>query len=404
MTGRCYTCGSDAVKVLLDAGLQPIGNRFLRTRDEAEEQFPVVIEQCTRCGLVQSTKPVPAAALVPVFDWITYSEPEPHLDGMVDRLMTRPGIKAGAIAAGVSFKDDSTLDRLARRGLKTWRLDLKSDLGVTREGLGVETIQEALTPDRATAAARCHGPADVLLVRHILEHAHDLGRFLESLRLLLAPGGYVVIEVPDCSRAIELGDYTTLWEEHTFYYTPETFERCLTLNGFDVAGFENHPYPFENSLVAIAQVSSGAHAPRDARMPPAQIVAAEIARASGFATEFPARRQRLRRHLEEFRRTRGKIALFGAGHLACTFVILFGVQDLVECIVDDNPHKRGLFMPGSRLPIVGSDVLQSNDIALCLLSLNPIGEQKVMEKNQAFAQRGGVFASIFPASAHALKY
>jgi hypothetical protein len=39
---------------------------------------------------------------------------------------------------------------------------------------------------------------------------------------------------------------------------------------------------------------------------------------------------------------------------------------------------------------------------LCLLSLNPIGEEKVVEKNRAFADRGGTFASIFPASARAL--
>ena len=397
----CYNCGADAVTLLLDAGLQPIGNRFLRTHDEKEEQFPVLIEQCGRCGLVQSTKPVPAAALVPVFDWITYSEPEPHLDGMVERLMTRPGIKPGAVAGGISFKDDSTLDRLARNGLRTWRLDMAADLGIARPGLGVETIQEALTPARADAAAAKYGKADVLLVRHILEHAHDLGRFLESLRRLLAPGGYAVIEVPDCSRALDVGDYTTIWEEHTFYYTPETFERCMLLNGFDVAGFENHPYPFENSLVAIAQVSGTSG--REARMPSKSVVDVELERGRRFAAELPVRRQRLRHYLEEFRRTRGRIAFFGAGHLACTFVMLFGIADLVECVIDDNPNKRGMFMPGSRLPIVGSDVLQSGEIALCLLSLNPIGEQKVMEKNGAFAQRG-VFASIFPASAHALKY
>ena len=398
----CYNCGADAVTLLLDAGLQPIGNRFLRTHDEKEEQFPVLIEQCGRCGLVQSTRPVPAAALVPVFDWITYSEPEPHLDGMVERLMTLPGIKAGATAGGICFKDDSTLDRLARNGLKTWRLDMATDLGVARPGLGAETIQEALTPERADAAAARHGKADVLLVRHILEHAHDLGRFLESLRRLLAPGGYVVIEVPDCSRAIDLGDYTTIWEEHTFYYTPETFERCMLLNGFDVVGFENHPYPFENSLVAIAQV--GGASGRDARMPAQSVLDVELERGRRFAAELPVRRQRLRKHLEEFRRTKGKVALFGAGHLACTFVMLFGIADLVECVIDDNPNKRGLFMPGSRLPIVGSDVLQSNEIALCLLSLNPIGEEKVMANNKAFVERGGTFASIFPASAHALKY
>jgi len=382
--------------------MQPVSNRYLQRRDDREEQFPLALDLCPRCGLVQTTLPVPASALVPPYEWITYSEPEPHLDGMVDRLLSRPGIQPGALAGGVSFKDDSTLARLAAKGLRTWRLDMATDLGVTREGLGVETIQDVLTPAKAAAAAARHERANVLLVRHILEHAHDLGRFLESLRGLIRPDGYLVIEVPDCSRALSLGDYTTIWEEHTFYYTPETFARCLALNGFDVEGFENHPYPFENSLVAIARPARVPHSANG--LPPADVLDGEVKRARAFAAEFPGRRQRLRRYLEDLRRNRGKIALFGAGHLACTFVILFGIADLVECVIDDNPHKRGLFMPGSRLPIAGSDVLRSNDIALCLLSLNPIGEQKVMEKNQEFATRGGQFASIFPASAHALRY
>ncbi|HWW85835.1 MAG TPA: hypothetical protein VNZ26_19695, partial [Vicinamibacterales bacterium] len=98
------------------------------------------------------------------------------------------------------------------------------------------------------------------------------------------------------------------------------------------------------------------------------------------------------------------IALFGAGHLACTFVSVFDVADSIDCIIDDNPHKRGLYMPGSRLPIVGSAALLERDVSLCLLSLNPIGEEKVVSKNEAFVARGGVFASIFPASPRAMRY
>jgi C-methyltransferase C-terminal domain len=81
---------------------------------------------------------------------------------------------------------------------------------------------------------------------------------------------------------------------------------------------------------------------------------------------------------------------------------VFGVEDTIDCVIDDNPHKRGMFMPGSKLPIVGSSALLDRGIRLCLLSLNPISEGKVVEKNTAFVERGGVFASIFPASARAL--
>ena len=113
---------------------------------------------------------------------------------------------------------------------------------------------------------------------------------------------------------------------------------------------------------------------------------------------------RVRRLLDEHRRSGGRIALFGAGHLACTFVSVFGVAESIEFIIDDNPHKRGLYMPGSHLPIVGSAALLEDDITLCLLSLNPIGEEKVIGNNQAFVDRGGVFASIFPASARAMRF
>jgi hypothetical protein len=161
----------------------------------------------------------------------------------------------------------------------------------------------------------------------------------------------------------------------------------------------NYPYPFENSLVAIAQSNGnggGAQLPVSA-------VAREQQRGIAFGRGFAERRDRIGRFLRAHRRHRGPIALFGAGHLACMFVNVFGVADAIDVVVDDNPHKCGLYMPGSRLPIVGSSVLLREPITLCLLSLNPIGEDKVIEKNAAFVARGGTFASIFPASARALE-
>lgn len=393
----CFVCGSPQVAPVLDVGPQPISNRFLQSRSDTDLLYPVALKQCARCGLIQIEQPVPAGALVPPYDWITYNEPEPHLDDVVDILMTLPGVRAGALAGGVSFKDDTTLDRLARKGLRTWRLDLSQDLGVDRVhgGMGVETIQDRLTPERATAIATGRGRADVLIVRHILEHSSVPHNFIAALCQLTVPGGYIVFEVPDCSRAFDGCDYTTIWEEHTLYFTPATLASALPPAGLSVVRTENYPYPFENSLVAIA-TPSAARAVADA-----DAAAREQARGRHFGEKFRGIREQVRRALDEHRR-RGPIALFGAGHLAVTWLSVFGVEQAVDCVIDDNPHKRGMFMPGSRLPIVGSQALLERGIRLCLLSLNPIGEQKVVEKNAAFLAGGGAFASIFPASARAL--
>jgi hypothetical protein len=402
VSGACYLCRSTRLAPVVDVGPQPISNRFLRTPTEAEEKYRIALKQCEACGLVQIATPVPADALVPPYDWITYSEPEAHLDGLVDLLTTLPGIGPGSVAGGVSFKDDSTLARLERNGLSSWRLDLRDDLGVAdaRRGYGVETIQDRLTPDAAEAIAARRGCADVLVVRHILEHAGLPLEFIDALKRLTKPSGYLVIEVPDCSCAMDGCDYTTIWEEHTLYYTPHTFRGGFPLAGLDVVRMENYPYPFENSLVAIA-TANGARA---AAAPSPAALERERRRGVVFGRNFSATRDTMRRFLGEHRRARGRIALFGAGHLACTWVSVFGVEDTIDCVIDDNPHKRGLYMPGSRLPIVGSDALATRDISLCLLSLNPIGEEKVIARNAAFIERGGTFASIFPASAHAIRH
>jgi hypothetical protein len=399
LTG-CFLCRSEALTPLIDIGPQPISNRFLRAPTDDEERFPIALRQCNACGLVQIEQPVPARALVPPYDWVTYNEPEAHLDELVEILLGLPGVGAGAVAGGVSFKDDSTLARLERKGLQTWRLDLARDLGVSaaHSGQGVETIQDRLTPPVAEEIARRRGTADVLLVRHILEHAALPLEFMKALKILTAPDGYVVFEVPDCSRAMDGCDYTTIWEEHTLYYTPETFRNGLAFAAFRVLRSENYAYPFENSLIAIARSNGHSGDIRAA----AAAVARERERGVTFGRSFAAYREKVRRFLSGRRRDGGPIALFGAGHLACLWINVFGVEDAIDCVIDDNPHKRGLYMPGSKLPIAGSAALLERDISLCLLSLNPIGEQKVIEKNSAFVERGGTFASIFPASARAL--
>jgi hypothetical protein len=59
-------------------------------------------------------------------------------------------------------------------------------------------------------------------------------------------------------------------------------------------------------------------------------------------------------------------------------------------------------MPGSRLPIRGPEAFVNDDIRLCLLSINPDIEERVMQRNQEFVARGGQFLSMYAASGRSL--
>ena len=396
----CHICQQPAVSELLDLGNQPVSNRFLTSSTVAEDTYPIVVGQCSACGTVQISDPLPAEALKPRFDWIVYREPEDHLDSLADTLSQLPGITPEASIGGISYKDDPLLERLRQRGFtQTWRLNPATDLGIDDPRAGIEIIQHRLTPESARAIATRYGKTDLLIVRHILEHAHQLRNFAAALRELLTPQGYIVFEIPDCERSLDHCDYTTIWEEHVIYFTPETFRNCFAFNGFSLVHFESFPYPFENSLVGIGQ----AQPDLKTASPSTEALQHELQRGESFSQGLAKRRDKLHKFLSDYRENNGSLALLGAGHLCCAFVCFLELTEYFEFVVDDNSHKQGLFMPGCRLPIYPSSALADKNIRLCLLSLSPDREAKVVQKNPAFLAKGGEFASIFPASERAIK-
>lgn len=255
-TTACHLCRNEGVTELLDLGAQPICNRFLVAPSDNEFLHPMVIGLCEACGLVQIINPVPAEELMPRVDWITYNEPEARLDRLAQTLRDLPGITSDTTICGISFKDDSTLARLEGLGIKrTWRMEPERDLAIGETGAGVETIQGRLTPEATGQISQTHGRADVVVVRHILEHAHDTRQYTKAIKQLVNPKGYIVFEVPDCTKALENCDYSCPWEEHILYFTPETLKRALALSEMPLVSYGSYPYELKDSLVAIVRLS-----------------------------------------------------------------------------------------------------------------------------------------------------
>ena len=389
---QCISCSTTSVNPLLDFDQQPPSNRFFREGEPQSESHSLALGQCAACGLVQLVNPMSEDMVRSHHAWISYNEPEGHLDKMVDDLIRMTGLDTGARIVGLSYKDDTTLARFNRRGFaNTYRFDMEQDLGIADPLAGLETIQCATTAERADTLAKKHGQADLLLVRHLLEHAHAPTGFLDALARLVKPTGFLVFEMPESKKFLAACDYSFVWEEHIAYFTTETVRRLMQHAHLDPWALMTYEYPLEDSLVAVVRpVSSGKTANEPA--------AAEIALGREYGKRFAEARERTRADLSRLKNEGKRIAVYGAGHLAAKFLNLFDLPDLVYCVIDDNPHKLGLRMPGSGVPVRPSSVLADEKIDLCLLSLSPESEKKVIAAKQAYVDQGGQFRSIFTLS------
>jgi len=388
----------DNTKLLIDLNLQPISNRFLsKNSNNSVPHYPMKLMLDKNTGRVQLESPFPVEEIKPRYDWLTCFEPEDHLDDMVEKIINLPNISKGSVFAGYSFKDDSTLDRLkAKNYLNQWRIDPQKDLGVTNSCASVETFQSMFNITKAKQIHQRLGYADVIIVRHVVEHAYDLQEFVSAISSMIHDEGYIVWELPDCESALDKGDCTTLWEEHIHYFTSFTFKQMLKNSGFNIIHYESVPYPLENSLVVITKKRKKG---KSSILLNYNALATENNRAYKFAQKVNERKKVIQLKLRNFKKSNGSIAIFGAGHLSVAFISIMGIADLVDFVIDDNPHKKGMVMPIGNIEILGSDSLYSRKVNLCLLGLNPQNQPKVIANHIPFTENGGKFASIFPGTA-----
>ena len=269
-------------------------------------------------------------------------------------------------------------------------MDPHHDLGIVNEYAQLETIQDVLQPAVLDKLPTRLPRSDVLIVRHLLEHSHQPRDMLEALKGLVSPGGYIVFEVPDSRKIMETLDYAFLWEEHAVYFTKASLKRFLIRNGLRIVDFYEYTYPLENSLVAITQVAR-----KDTLAPLQDATDNEEKLAQSFADCFPVVKNSSCDFLQDTKASGASIAILGAGHLACTFINLMRVRDLIDLVVDDAPQRQGMRLPGCPCVIEPTSSLVEKRINLCLLSVKPESIPVVKKRNADFISSGGRFLTIF---------
>src|SRR5262245_57772728 len=102
----CKYCGTGKLDPLVDFGSQRLTNRWPTSRTEVEYKYRLRLAVCPSSGGSQLVDPPPPAEIRSRYDWLSYNEPEGHLDDVVERIRKLPGIAPGSLIAGTSYKED----------------------------------------------------------------------------------------------------------------------------------------------------------------------------------------------------------------------------------------------------------------------------------------------------------
>jgi len=366
---RCRACGSDLALDLVDLGSAPPSNEYLRSEDldQPEAWYPLRVRVCEGCWLVQTED---FARHDDLFsdDYAYFSAFSTgwvdHCEAFAERMTTDLGLDASSTVVEVATNDGTLLQHFADRGIGCLGIEPTASTAAAARSMGLEVVQEFLTVELAERLQGDGVRADLLSANNVLAHVPDIVDFATGCRMLLADGGLATFEFPHLLELVRGVQFDTIYHEHFSYLSLTAVAsvfRSAGLHVVDVERLSTHG----GSLRVHARPTAGSPVASEAVD---QLLAEEDAAGmstrdfyGGFQEAVGSVRDGLLRFLIDARADGRTVAAYGAAAKGNTLLNFAGVRpDLVHFVVDRNPAKQGLFLPGSRIPIVDEDRLRTD--------------------------------------------
>ncbi len=369
---HCRSCGAALREVVVDLGMSPLANSYVAPEQfgEPEAFYPLAVLRCVTCGLVQ----VPALqASDHIFSDYAYfssvsSSWVEHARSYLDAMCSRFDLGSGNLVIEVASNDGYLLQHAVERGIPALGIEPATNIARAAQERGVPTLNCFLGRETGEAVARgdvepgelsepglLGRRADLVVANNVFAHVPDLNDFTAGLAALLAPSGVLTIEVQHLLRLLEEVQFDTIYHEHFSYYSVAAAQYQLARHGLELFDVEELP-THGGSIRLFAQHAGGPHHTTDA-----VAVILERERAAGLASsavyeEFAARVVRVKTGLLRFlcdcHDQRRSVVAYGAPAKGNTLLNYCGVgPELLPYTADLSPHKQGLCLPGTRIPI-----------------------------------------------------
>lgn len=186
---------------------------------------------------------------------------------------------------------------------------------------------------------------NIVVSRHTIEHVSDPVGFLSSVRAALGAKSRATIwiETPCVTWIFRHRAMQDFFYEHCSLFTARSLAHALEKSGFARPRVQ---HVFGDQYLWAEAVAS------DCNVAKSVTVHQDHASLANLLSEFTnSWRPEIARAAEA-----GPVALWGAGAKGVSFSIIVDPKcELIDHVVDVNPHKQGHYLPGSGLPVVSPE-------------------------------------------------
>ncbi len=390
---KCRICSNKNLTEVIDLGDQPWGNNFLtKAQVGKEEYYPLKLLFCNDCTCVQLNHTVSKE--------IMFTE-HTYLSGMTKTLDMHFKNLASIIDARFfsDREDKSILDIGSNDGTQ---LQHYKDLGY--EVLGVESSPNIskLANDNGIQTANCFFNEefieesgvkfDLINASGVFFHLEELHSVTRGVHQGLKEDGVFVVQFIYLKEMINNLAFDQIYHEHLLYYTFTTLNTLLNLHGLEIFDGEVLPIHGGSGIAYIAKKNNRKISKNFKQILEDEIKAkmGEIQTYYNFQKQIQALKLKNLEYLNLAKQSGKKIVGMGAPVKGNTLLNYFQINDnYLDCLVEINPLRKGLFSPGSHLEVIMEDELEDIPDIYYVLAWN--FREEILKNNENLIKNGVEF-------------
>src|SRR3989338_4361148 len=219
----CRVCRGVKLYRVLSLGPTPLANAFLRESDLhlSENYFPLDVNLCKTCGLVQLAHIVDPRVLFKDYVYVSSTSPVfvAHFETFAKKVFRRFNLSKKSLVIDIGSNDGILLKPFREIGVRV--LGVEPDrfiAGLARKD-GTPTVSEFFTPGTAKRIVRKYGLAYIVTATNVFAHIDDIHAVVRGVKTLLKKDGVFIIEVPYLADFLEKNLFDTVYHEHLSYFS-----------------------------------------------------------------------------------------------------------------------------------------------------------------------------------------
>ena len=308
----------------------------------------------------------------------------------IDELVQLVGKTVVEIGCGDGF----FLNSLKTLGAKAIGFEPSSTYHISKKLNGIQVHHQYFGFD---GASRHTTPeADVVVLRHVLEHLGSPGDVLASLRsdCFDHPGPeFLFLEVPNSAKLLADSLYFDFYNDHIQYFSSPSLTRLARSAGWlPLARIGS-----SDEFLRLVFLNPDRNQQQRVTAEPPDELEGIAAAANRFRQGFGQWKDQLADIITGYKESGCRIAVWGAGSRGVSLLAGLGLAgDCYEYVVDTDPNKHGKYLPLIPRPIYAPEQLRLEPVE-CVLVTSYTYFDEILAELEWFRSQGGKVVRVYPA-------